>query len=90
MDAKQIFGWNLRKARVERGISQQALALEVGIEPAYAGRIERGLENLSINIMEAMANALGVTMAELFRMPLPDEKPPAALKAGRRKGSIRQ
>jgi transcriptional regulator with XRE-family HTH domain len=85
MDAKRIFGWNLRKTRVERGVSQQQLALDVGIDPAYCGRIERGLENLSINIMEAMANRLGVTLAELFRVPLPDEKMPDALKAGRKK-----
>ena len=84
MDAKQIFGWNLRKARVEQGVSQQALALEVGIDPAYCGRIERGLENLSINIMEAMANSLGVTMADLFRMPEPGEAMPDALRAGRK------
>ena len=85
MDAKKIFGWNLRKARVERGLSQQQLALDVGIDPAYAGRIERGLENLSINIMEALAKALNVTMADLFRMPLPGEVEPKALKAGRKK-----
>jgi transcriptional regulator with XRE-family HTH domain len=85
MDAKQIFGWNLRKARVERGISQQSLALEVGIDPAYAGRIERGLENLSINVMESMANSLGVTMAELFRMPEPGEPKPDSLRAGRKR-----
>jgi transcriptional regulator with XRE-family HTH domain len=84
MDAKKIFGWNIRKARVERGISQQALALEVGIDPAYAGRIERGLENLSINVMESMANSLGVTMADLFRVPSPGEKMPDALRAGRK------
>ncbi|UVC07225.1 helix-turn-helix transcriptional regulator [Rhizobium sp. TH2] len=85
MDAKKIFGWNLRKARVERGISQQALALEVGIDPAYCGRIERGLENLSINIMEAMANCLDVPMAELFRIPIIGETMPIPLKAGRKK-----
>ncbi len=85
MDAKQIFGWNLRKARVERGISQQSLALEVGIDPAYAGRIERGLENLSINVMESTANSLGVTMAELFRMPEPAEPKPDSLRAGRKR-----
>jgi transcriptional regulator with XRE-family HTH domain len=85
MNAKEIFGWNLRKARVERGVSQQALALEVGIDPAYCGRIERGLENLSINIMEAMAKSLDVTMADLFRVPLAGETMPDALKAGRKK-----
>lgn len=85
MDAKQIFGWNLRKVRVERGISQQQLALEIGIDPAYAGRIERGLENLSINIMEALSKSLNVSMADLFRVPAPDEEAPKALKAGRKK-----
>ncbi|MDB5525664.1 MAG: helix-turn-helix domain protein [Rhizobium sp.] len=85
MEAKKVFGWNLLKARVERGISQQQLAFDVGIDPAYAGRIERGLENLSINIMDALAKALDVTMADLFRIPLPGEEEPKALKAGRKK-----
>jgi transcriptional regulator with XRE-family HTH domain len=85
MNAKKIFGWNLRKTRVERGISQQQLALEIGIDPAYCGRIERGLENLSINVMEAIANALGVTMADLFRTPIIGEEPPKPLRAGRKK-----
>lgn len=85
MNAKKIFGWNLRKTRVERGITQQQLALDVGIDPAYCGRIERGLENLSINIMEAMANALDVTMADLFRTPLAGEDEPSPLRAGRKK-----
>lgn len=85
MDAKKIFGWNLRKARVAKGISQQQLALEVSIDPAYAGRIERGLENVSINILEALADAVETPMADLFRMPDPNEPEPKALKAGRKK-----
>jgi transcriptional regulator with XRE-family HTH domain len=84
MDAKKIFGWNLRMARVERGISQQQLALEIGIDPAYCGRIERGLENLSINIMEAMAQTLDVPMAHLFKIPEPGDEMPKALRAGRK------
>lgn len=85
MDAKKILGWNIRKIRVAQGITQQQLALDVKIDPAYTGRIERGLENLSINIIEAIATRLNVPLIELFREPSPGEKMPVPLRAGRKK-----
>lgn len=85
MNAKQLLGWNLRKARVSKGVSQQQLALDCGIDPAYVGRIERGLENLSINILEMLAMKLDVPIADLFRLPEPGESKPPVLKAGRKK-----
>lgn len=66
-------------------MTQQQLALEVGIDPAYTGRIERGLENVSIGIMEALAKTLDVPMAELFAVPGDGEKKPDGMRAGRKK-----
>lgn len=91
MDGKQIFGWNLRKLRIERGWSQQTVALNAGVDPAYVGRIERGKENLTISMMEKLALQFSVSLEMLFREIPEDEEPPLPLKAGRKpKSTIRR
>lgn len=84
MNAKKLFGMNLKNARLKRGISQQQLALDVEIDPAYVGRIERGLENVSIGIMETIAVYLQMEMSEMFRVPDQNESAPPPLKVGRK------
>lgn len=85
MEAQKILAWNIRKQRVLRGISQEKLAMEAGVERAYFGKLERGSENVTVAIVDAIATALGIPVAELFRLPLPGEEPPKALKAGRKR-----
>lgn len=84
MEARAIIGWNTRRLRVERGLSQERLALEAGIDRAYVGRVERGTENLTISTLEAMAKALGVAVATLLIEPKAGAEKPAPLRAGRR------
>ncbi len=69
MLARELLGWNLRRLRVERGLSQERLALAARIDRAYAGRIERGKENVTISVLEALATTLNVAVAELFTLP---------------------
>lgn len=80
MDARRSVGWNLRKLRVAKGLSQERLALEAGIDRAYVGRVERGTENVTIDTIEMLANALGVAVPALFHeveegTPLPEPLP---------------
>lgn len=84
MDAKAIFGWNLRKYRVELALSQEALALEAQIDRAYLGRVERGSENVTLNTVETLRAILGVKIDDLFRTPEPNELKPETLRAGRK------
>lgn len=84
MDTRSIIGWNLRRLRVEKGLSQERLALEAGIDRAYVGRVERGSENVTVSTLEAFANVLGVRVSALFRDVDPNEDVPAKLKAGRK------
>lgn len=84
MDARAIIGWNLRRLRVELGLSQERLALAAGIDRAYVGRVERGSENVTITTLEAMAKALAVPIADLLTEPEPDAPRPLPLRAGRR------
>ena len=85
MDARTIIGWNLRRLRVVRGLSQERLALAAGIDRAYVGRVERGSENVTLDTMEAMAGALAVPGADLLVEPAPGADPPQPLPAGRRR-----
>ncbi len=42
MEVRALIGWNLRRLRVAKGLSQERLALAAGIDRAYVGRVERG------------------------------------------------
>lgn len=84
MDTRSIIGWNLRRLRVEKGLSQERLALESGIDRAYVGRVERGSENVTVSTLEAFATVLGVRVSALFRDIDPNAGAPAKLKAGRK------
>ncbi len=89
MEARAIIGWNMRRLRVERGLSQERLAFASGIDRAYVGRVERGSENVTISTLEAMARALSVSVATLLIEPEVGTARPTPLKSGRRpKGSV--
>lgn len=89
MDARAIIGWNLRRLRVEQGLSQERLAFASGIDRAYVGRVERGSENVTIATLEAMARALAVPVADLLHEPALGAPRPLPLRAGRRAKSER-
>jgi transcriptional regulator with XRE-family HTH domain len=84
MHIRQTIGWNLRKLRVAKGLSQEKLALEAGIDRSYVGRIERGLENVTVAALEALANVLEVKVAELFADVGPNSSRPPAMRSGRK------
>lgn len=53
-------GDKIRVARVERGYSQEYLAMELGIDTATYGRIERGQTKLTVDRLLDISNALDV------------------------------
>jgi len=88
MDARQMIGWNMRRLRVEQGLSQERLGLASGIDRAYVGRVERGSENVTVTTLEALAKALSVPVAALFAEPEAGAPRPAPLRSGRPKRSV--
>ena len=64
--ARQTFSTNLRRKRLEKNLSQEALADLSGLHRTYVGAVERGERNVSIDNMERLANALECSLAELL------------------------
>ena len=84
MNGRARVGWNLRRIRVDRGISQAALAVDAGLDQAQVSRIEKGNENPSVDLLDRLAQALNVDVAEFLVQPKRGEKRAAPLKSGRR------
>lgn len=59
------FGVHLAKLRTVRGISQEALALQSGINRTYMGEIERGEKSPSLVIIARIAKGLGISKKTL-------------------------
>jgi transcriptional regulator with XRE-family HTH domain len=84
MKAGALVARNIRRLRVARGLSQEVLAVDAEIDRTYVSRLERGLENPSVAILERLAKALSANIEELFRVPRAGEPAPRPLKGGRR------
>ena len=54
-------GFNIRRIREERGLSQEKLADLAGLHRAYVGQIERGEKNIGLKNLEKIAKALNVS-----------------------------
>lgn len=65
-DILKGFGQKLRQLRKCEGFSQEAFALECGLDRSYVGAIERGERNLSLRNIEVVADKLNLIISELF------------------------
>ncbi|WP_454295550.1 helix-turn-helix domain-containing protein [Salana multivorans] len=53
-------GGNLRRIRVERGLSQEQFADVLGVHRTYMGGVERGERNLTLKSLERLADHLDI------------------------------
>jgi transcriptional regulator with XRE-family HTH domain len=65
-DPRASFGKEVRKLRLERGLSQEKLAELANLHRNYVGEVERGERNIAIINIVAMAHALRVKPAKLL------------------------
>jgi transcriptional regulator with XRE-family HTH domain len=61
-----IVGRNVRRLRLQRGMTQENLAFEAEIDLTYVGGIERGKRNPSLLVMARIAEALSVSLTKLI------------------------
>lgn len=60
------FGRQLRKKRIQKGLSQEELAELAGLHRTYIGAIERAERNISLKNIEKLALALSISIKEFF------------------------
>jgi transcriptional regulator with XRE-family HTH domain len=65
-DWRKVLGRNVLRLRRQKGITQEELAFEAGIDLTYMGGIERGRRNPSLLVMVRIAKALSVPFPKLF------------------------
>jgi transcriptional regulator with XRE-family HTH domain len=64
---RDVLARNMRKLRAARGLSQQALAVDAGVDRTYVSLIERAQRNVSIDNVARIARALAVEPWELLK-----------------------
>lgn len=60
------FGDKIRKLRIEKNLSQEALSFVTGFHRTYIGMIERGERNISLTNMAVFAKAFEISLSELL------------------------
>ncbi|WP_449240558.1 helix-turn-helix domain-containing protein [Desulfoscipio gibsoniae] len=72
-------GKRIKSIREDLGLSGRALALKVGLDPSQINKIEHNINKPSLEALERICDALGVTIAEFFTEPHEQETlPPEA------------
>jgi transcriptional regulator with XRE-family HTH domain len=74
----------LRRIRVRRGLSQERLAFDAGVDRSYTGGLERQEENPTVDVLDRLAKTLGVSISDFFREPRKGAARPKPLRSGRR------
>lgn len=80
MELVKIFGCRLRELRLEKGLTQSALAALCGSSRQYLGRVERGIASPSFKIIAKFAAVLDTDPEFFFRSPTAGDT--ASAKAG--------
>ena len=66
MEAKALFGLNLKRLRKNNRLSQDQLSEKVNISVKHLSKIERGLTFVSADLLEKLSYSLNVSIAQLF------------------------
>lgn len=66
-EARRRIAENIRKLRIERGLSQEGLAELADFHRTYVSQLERCVTNVSIDGLERLAMALDVDIRVLLK-----------------------
>lgn len=79
-DIRTQLGSRIKDLRKRQGWSQDDLAARASLHPTYIGGIERGQRNVSLLNLARIAEALRLSMTELFDFPVQDAHGDAGIK----------
>lgn len=65
-DIAKAVGQRIRNYRTQNGLSQEKLAELSGCHPTYIGQLERGEKNATLESIERITAALGISLSKLF------------------------
>lgn len=74
-DLQRRVGANLRRHRLERGLSQESFADVLEVHRTYMGGIERGERNLTLQSVESIAERLGLDPLVLLARSSAEQAP---------------
>jgi len=66
---RDVLAYNVRAARVKKGLSQEQLGFEAGLDRTFISQVERARINVSIDNIERLSGALETPADELLRRP---------------------
>ena len=66
MNIKDKVGQRIKELRNDLEISQEALGLKADVDRTYVTDVENGRRNVSVEILERLIKALGVSIADFF------------------------
>lgn len=69
MDIRVAIGLNVRRIRLEKGISQEQLSFSSGLTRAYLSGLEAGHRNPTVVSLTRLATSLNSTVEDLIRIP---------------------
>ena len=70
----KLIGQRLRKARLEKGYTQEKLSEIMGVSVAYLSRIETGTTHINLKRLNELSNILGVSEALILNGASDDSK----------------
>ncbi len=67
MEARKRVAVNVQRLRRDRGLSQEELGARARVHQTYLSQVESAKRNPSIDVIERLADALGVDISALFQ-----------------------
>ncbi len=66
MDIRKRFGKRIKELRQARGLSHEALARLVELDTSYISGIEKGVLDISIEMIQKLSIAFKINISDLF------------------------
>lgn len=85
MNGRDRVGWNLRRVRTQQRITQENLAVDADVDRTTISGIEQGAYNPTVDLLQRLADALGVDIATFFEQAGTGDPQPQPLPAGRKR-----